>query len=134
MAAKEPIGGKDEIHHAGPPSRGGFARTLSPRSTWRSSCPINEDSDATLTLVIAAILLSLTAISGGSSTLGEPERGESGSLAARIPAVVGFLTLALLGSADAVVAATGEEILYGIPCRFSGPVWVPNYSCGWSGG
>lgn len=89
--------------------------------------PWFETQGFTLTLLIAAVFLSFTAISGGIRNRWE-NRNEPrpGLWTARIAALLGFLTLAFLASAAAVVSATGEEIFYGIPKSLTAALVLPH--------
>ena len=89
--------------------------------------PWFETQGFTLTLVAAAILLSLTAISGGIRHRWE-NRNESppGLWTARVATVIGLLTLLFFGSAFAIVSAAGEEILYGIPKSLTAALVLPH--------
>jgi hypothetical protein len=86
-----------------------------------------ETQGFTLTIVIAAILLSFTAISGGIRHRWENRNEPApGIWTARVAAVMGLLTLAFLGSAAAIVMATGEEIFYGIPESLTAALVLPH--------
>jgi CubicO group peptidase (beta-lactamase class C family) len=86
-----------------------------------------ETQGFTLTIVIAAILLSFTAISGGIRHRWDNRNEPAPGLwTARVAAVMGFLTLAFLGSAAAIVMATGEEIFYGIPESLTAALVLPH--------
>jgi hypothetical protein len=89
--------------------------------------PWFETQGFTLTIVIAAILLSFTAISGGIRHRWENRNEPAPGLwTARVAAVMGLLTLAFLGSAAAIVMATGEEIFYGIPQSLTAALVLPH--------
>jgi hypothetical protein len=86
-----------------------------------------ETQGFTLTIVIAAILLSFTAISGGIRHRWDNRNEPAPGLwTARVAAVMGLLTLAFLGSAAAIVTATGEEIFYGIPESLTAALVLPH--------
>jgi hypothetical protein len=89
--------------------------------------PWFETQGFTLTLAAAAILLSLTAISGGIRHRWE-NRNEPppGLLTARVATVLGLLTLLFFGSAFAIVSSAGEEILYGIPKSLTAALVLPH--------
>ncbi|HEY7700562.1 MAG TPA: hypothetical protein VIE88_19190, partial [Vicinamibacteria bacterium] len=89
--------------------------------------PWFETQGFTLTLVIAAVFSSFTAISGGIRHRWENRNEpEPGLWIARIAAVMGFLTLAFLGSAAAILTSTGDEIFYGIPTSFTAALVLPH--------
>jgi CubicO group peptidase (beta-lactamase class C family) len=86
-----------------------------------------ETQGFTLTVVAAALLLSLTAISGGIRHRWQNwNEGPSGLWTARVAALMGLLTLAFLGSAFAIVASTGEELFYGIPGSLTAALFLPH--------
>ncbi len=86
-----------------------------------------ETQGFTLTLVVAAILLSLTVISGGIRHRWENRNEPAPGLwTARVAAVMAFLTLAFLGSAFAIVTAIGEELFYGIPMSLTAALVLPH--------
>jgi hypothetical protein len=89
--------------------------------------PWFETQGFTLTLAAAAILLSLTAISGGIRHRWE-NRNEPppGLWTARVATVLGLLTLLFFGSAFALVSSAGEEILYGIPKSLTAALVLPH--------
>jgi len=89
--------------------------------------PWFETQGFTLTVVISAILLSFTVVSGGIRHRWENRNEPAPGLwTARVAAVMGFLTLAFLGSAGAVVISTGEEIFYGIPTSLTAALVLPH--------
>jgi CubicO group peptidase (beta-lactamase class C family) len=89
--------------------------------------PWFETEGFTLAIVIASLFFSFTVISGGIRHRWE-NRNEAvpGLLAARLAAASGFFTLAFFGSAAAIVVATGEEILYGIPGSLTAALVLPH--------
>jgi hypothetical protein len=91
--------------------------------------PWFETQGFTLTLVIAAVFLSGTAISGGIRHRRENRSGpKAGLWTARIAGVIGFLTLTFLGSAAGIVMATGEDIFFGIPKSLTLALVLPHVS------
>jgi hypothetical protein len=89
--------------------------------------PWFETQGFTQVLAGAALLLSLTVLSGGirhrRENWSEPA---SGLWTARIAAVTGVLTLALFGAAFAIVASTGEDHFYGIPGSLTAALVPPH--------
>jgi CubicO group peptidase (beta-lactamase class C family) len=89
--------------------------------------PWFETQGFTLTIAVAAILLSFTVISGGIRHRWENRNEPAPGLwTARLAAVMGLLTLAFFGSAIAIVTSTGEEILYGIPKSLTAALVLPH--------
>jgi hypothetical protein len=89
--------------------------------------PWFETQGFTVTVVLAAVLLSLTVISGGIrhrwANRNEPSPG---LWTARASAIIGFLTLAFLLGAFAIVTSIGEEIFYGIPRSLTAALVLPH--------
>jgi hypothetical protein len=86
-----------------------------------------ETQGFTLGVVGAAILLSLTAISGGIRHRWE-NRSEpaAGLWTARVALLMGLLTLVFLGAATAIVVSTGEDLFYGIPGSLTAALVLPH--------
>jgi len=89
--------------------------------------PWFETQGFTLTLVVSAILLSLTAVSGGIRHRWENRNEPApGWWTARVAAAIGLLTLVFFGSAFAIVSAAGEELFYGIPKSLTAALVLPH--------
>ncbi len=89
--------------------------------------PWFETQGFTLTLVVSAILLSLTAVSGGIRHRWENRNEPAPGLwTARVAAAIGLLTLVFFGSAFAIVSAAGEELFYGIPKSLTAALVLPH--------
>jgi CubicO group peptidase (beta-lactamase class C family) len=89
--------------------------------------PWFETQGITLTLAVAAILLSLTVISGGIRHRWENRNEPAAGLwTARVAAAVSVLTLVFLASAFAIVSATGDEIFYGVPKSLTAALILPH--------